>query len=168
MKIFQILVFTIALALLCGPAAAHMSKVGFINPQRIIMESRIGQIAQQDLSRMGEAKDKRIQEAREAVEEIQAKLAAGLLTAQEEASLEKSRRLAIREYERLVQNSSEDLRGEERRLVKFIMERADLILKRLAAEMGFTMILTDPEAIGYVDHSMDITDRVIQELDKMM
>ena len=30
------------------------------------------------------------------------------------------------------------------------------------------MILTDPEIIGYVSHSMDITDRVITELNSMI
>ena len=48
------------------------------------------------------------------------------------------------------------------------MRRADSILRRIAEERGFTMILTDPEIIGYVAHSMDITDRVILELNSMI
>ncbi|MEF2230512.1 MAG: OmpH family outer membrane protein [Pseudodesulfovibrio sp.] len=49
-----------------------------------------------------------------------------------------------------------------------MMRRADFILRRIAEERGFTMILTDPEIIGYVAESMDITDRVILELNSML
>jgi len=167
MKLLNICIILAVLAC-AGSAAAQASKVGFVNPQRVIMESRIGRIAQDDLSRLGEVKDKRIREVRAKAEEIQAKLSVSVLSTTEQTSLEESLRLTAREYDQLVSNSTQDLQGEERRLVKFIMRRADAILKRLAAEMGFTLILTDPEAIGYVDPSVDITDRVIRELDAMM
>jgi outer membrane protein len=46
------------------------------------------------------------------------------------------------------------------------MQKADTIMKQLAAQQGFTLILTDPESIGYVDKSVDITDQVIRILDQ--
>lgn len=168
MKLLNIFMLLAALTLAAGSAAAQASKVGFVNPQRVIMESRIGRVAQEDLSRFGEIKDRQIRDARAKAEEIQAQLSVGVLSVSEQASLEQSLRIAAREYDQLVSNSTQDLQNEERRLVKFIMRRADTILRRLAAEMGFTLILTDPEAIGYVDASVDITDRVIRELDAMM
>jgi len=167
MKILKIITFLIALTLASTAVMAQQSKVGFLNPQRVIMESKVGRIAQEDLARLGQEKDKHIRKAREKVEDLQIKLETGTLTVNEEGSLEKSLRLAIRDYEQLVESSTMELKGEERRLVKFIMQRADTILRRLAKDLGFTMILTDPEAIGYVADSMDITDRVIRELNTM-
>ncbi len=67
-----------------------------------------------------------------------------------------------------MEQSNLDIQGEERRLIQFVMRRADSILRRIAEEMGFTMILTDPEIMGYVAPSVDITDRVIRELNGMM
>lgn len=154
--------------LFASVAAAQMSKVGFVNPQRIINESKIGRIAQEDLARLGKEKDRRVREALEAVEKIKQKLESGKLSVTEEQNSEKALRLAVREYEQLVEQSNLDIQGEERRLIQFVMRRADSILRRIAGEMGFTMILTDPEIIGYVDESMDITDRVIRELNAMI
>ena len=106
--------------------------------------------------------------ALESVERQKDKLQNGTLSVTEQQSMEKGLRLAVRAYEQLVESSNLEIQGEERRLIKFVMRRADSILRTIAEEMGFTMILTDPEIIGYVNHSMDITDRVIRELNGMM
>ena len=45
------------------------------------------------------------------------------------------------------------------------MKRADAIMRTIADQRGFTIVLTDPEAIGYVDPAVDITDEVIKALD---
>lgn len=167
MKILKISLFVLVLTLAAGTAMAQTSKVGFINPQRVVLESRIGKSAQADLARLGEEKDRIIQIKRKQVEDMRIAFEAGAYSATEATSREKNLRIAIREFDQLVENSTSDLQGEERRLIKFVMRRADIVLRRLAQEQGFTMILTDPEAIGYVADSMDLTDRVIRELDAM-
>lgn len=149
-------------------ASAQTSKVGFVNPQRIINESTIGRIAQEDLARLGKEKDRRVRESLEVVDDIKAKLESKRLSVSEEQAMEKKLRMAVRDYEKLVEMSNLDIQGEERRLIQFVMRRADSILRQIAQEQGFTMILTDPEIIGYVDNRFDITERVIQELNSMM
>ena len=169
MKLLKIGTFLLALTLLGAAAAmAHGSKVGFVNPQRIISESKIGRIAQEDLARLGKEKDRRVRDSLKEVEVIRKKLGNGTLSVTEEQSLEKSLRIAVRAYEQLVEKSNLDIQGEERRLIQFVMRRADSILRRIAEEQGFTMIITDPEIMGYVSDSMDMTDRVIRELNSMM
>ena len=162
----------LCLGLLCllgaAPAAAQDSKVGFVNPQRIINESKIGRIAQEDLARLGREKDRRVGDLLSQVESVKAELEGGKLSMTQQQMKEKELRIKAREYEELVQRSNLDIQGEERQLIQFIMRRADFILRRVAEERGFTMILTDPEIIGYVAGSMDITDRVISELNAML
>lgn len=169
MKYITIVLVSFALLLLGGVAAyAQTSKVGFVNPQRIISESRIGRIAQEDLARLGKEKDRLVRESLQAVETIKKELDNRALSVSEEQAIEKSLRLAARDYEQLVEASNLDIQTEERRLIQFVMRRADSILRQIAEEMGFTMILTDPEIIGYVAPAMDITDRVISELNSMI
>ena len=162
----------LCVGLLCllgaAPAAAQDSKVGFVNPQRIINESKIGRIAQEDLARLGREKDRRVGDLLSQVESVKAELEGGKLSMTQQQMKEKELRIKAREYEELVQRSNLDIQGEERQLIQFIMRRADFILRRVAEERGFTMILTDPEIIGYVAGSMDITDRVIRELNAML
>ena len=162
----------LCIGLLCllgaASASAQDSKVGFVNPQRIINESKIGRIAQEDLARLGREKDRRVGGLLSRVEAVKAELEGGKLSMTQQQMKEKELRIKAREYEELVQRSNLDIQGEERRLIQFIMRRADFILRRVAEERGFTMILTDPEIIGYVAGSMDITDRVIRELNAML
>ncbi|NDV19365.1 OmpH family outer membrane protein [Pseudodesulfovibrio sp. JC047] len=169
MKILKVFVAVLGLSLLvCGAALAQTSKVGFVNPQRIINESKIGRIAQEDLARLGREKDRRVRDALAVVESLQDKLKAEAVSMAQQQSMEEAMRLAVRDYERLVKNSNLEIQSEERRLIQFVMRRADSFLRTVAAEMGFTMILTDPEIIGYVADSMDLTDRVIRELNATM
>ncbi|HKI81644.1 MAG TPA: OmpH family outer membrane protein [Pseudodesulfovibrio sp.] len=155
------------LLLLATPVWAQSSKVGFVNPQRIINESKIGKIAQEDLARLGKEKDRRVRKTLDRVNRLQEGLKEDALSVSEQQSRETELRTTVRDYEQLVQNSNQEIQNEERKLIRFVMRRADSILKGIAKERGFTMILTDPEIIGYVDGSMDITDRVILELNSM-
>lgn len=165
MKLLRILILSsVAVLMVATMAQAQSSKVGFVNPQRIINESKIGRIAQEDLARLGKEKDRRVRESLNRVEKLQEELKRDTMSVSEQQVAEEELRIAVRNYERLVENSNLEIQSEERRLIQFVMRRADSFLQAIAHEMGFTMILTDPEIIGYVAHSMDITDRVISEL----
>ncbi|GAB7023043.1 OmpH/Skp family outer membrane protein [Salidesulfovibrio brasiliensis] len=157
----------IFLAVLClfGTVEAASAKVGFINPQVIVSESKVGKLAQEDLARLGRIKDQQIQESAEKLKAIKAEMESGLLSEAERDIKEDQFKRELRKHEKLVTDSNIQIREEERRLIQFVMKRADKILRRLAKSMGFTMILTDPEAIGYIDLSVDLTERVLKELD---
>ncbi|MEF2231780.1 MAG: OmpH family outer membrane protein, partial [Pseudodesulfovibrio sp.] len=133
MKLLKIF---LCICLLCplGAVASHAqeSRVGFVNPQRIINESKIGRIAQEDLARLGREKDRRVGELLAQVEAVKAELEKGKLSMTQQQLREKELRLKARDYEELVQHSNLDIQGEERRLIQFIMRRADFILRRIA------------------------------------
>lgn len=143
-------------------------RVGFVNPQRIINESKIGRTAQQDLARLGRVKDRRIRRSAEKINAIKAEIAKGLLSAAELVLKEKELKIEFQRHERLIAASNREIQDEENRLIRFVMRRADKLLRRIAKEQNFYMIITDPEVVGYIDPSVDITTQVIRELDSMM
>jgi len=51
-------------------------------------------------------------------------------------------------------------------VVAIILQKADDVLKKVAKRKKFTIILKDPNAIGYLDKKVDITDDVLKELNK--
>lgn len=153
----------LAVLLLAAPA---MARVGFVNPQVIVSESEIGKLAQDDLARLGRLKDARIRKSAKQINELKAQIDQGLLSEKERDMREEQLKRQLRAHEKLVTDSNLELREQERRLIEFIMKRADRILRSLAESRGFSMILTDPEAIGYIDLSVDLTDEVLKELDK--
>lgn len=157
---------TLMTVLAALPASAAQ-KVGFVNPQRVINESRIGSVAQQDLTRLGEEKDKVIRKSAEEINALQLELENAGLSAAERQLKQERVRLLVRQHDDLVKRSNEQIKMEEARLIQFIMKKADGILRDLAQRKDYSMIITDPNVIGYIDNSVDLTDDVIEQLDKL-
>lgn len=148
-----------------APALAG-EKVGFVNPQRILNESSLGKTAQADLARLGQEKDRQIRESARIINEYKGKLGGSGLSGSEQRVLDAKLQAQYEKHDRLVNASNEDIRLEEARLIHFVMQHADKSLRAVAQKHGFSMIITDPDVIGYVAPSMDVTDEVIQDLNR--
>lgn len=155
----------LCLVLAPGSALAEQ-KVGFVNPQRLIDESKIGKTAQQDLAKLGQEKDRQIRESAKSINELKARLADTTLSEAEQNTLESKLQILYEQHDRLIKKSNEDIQLEEARLIQFIMKRADGSLREIAKQRGFSLVITDPDIIGYIDDSADLTDLVIQDLNK--
>ena len=164
-RILAVLAVLIGLSALASPARAE-SKVGFLHPQRILNESKIGKAAQEDLARFAQEKDRAIRVRTQEIQAEQKKLEAAAATDPEAPRKAEALRLKYQQQDRLIQESNEEIRLEEQRLARYVMQKADVIMKQIAAQQGFTLILTDPEAIGYIDPSVDLTEQVIKALDQ--
>lgn len=153
----------LALLIASVPALAE-EKIGFVNPQRILDESRLGKTAQADLARLGQEKDRQIRDSARAINEYKGKLGGSGLSGSDQRVLDAKLQAQYEKHDRLVNESNEDIRLEEARLIHFVMQHADESLRAVAKKHGFSMILTDPDVIGYIDPSVDVTDEVIQDL----
>ncbi|MEF2146131.1 MAG: OmpH family outer membrane protein [Desulfovibrionaceae bacterium] len=162
----RICALLICLLFLGMGTAWAQQKVGFVNPQRLIDESRIGKSAQEDLAKLGKEKDRQIRDSAKRINELKARLGDSTLSDAEMKTLESKLEAYYEQHDRLIKMSNEDIQIEEARLIQFIMKRADGSLKAIAKEHGFSMVLTDPDIVGYIDASADITDLVIQDLNK--
>lgn len=166
MRLKSFLPLSAVLLLAFAQSALAEGKVGFLHPQRVLNESRIGKMAQADLARFAQEKDRVIRDQVREIEAMQKELASGTLPEAEARRKEDALRVRYAAHDRLVQESNEEVRVEEQRLARYVMQKADAVMKQIAAQQGFTLILTDPESIGYVDKSVDITDQVIRALDQ--
>ncbi|WP_250645453.1 OmpH family outer membrane protein [Salidesulfovibrio onnuriiensis] len=166
MKQIKIVVSAMCLLALLAPQA--FARVGFINPQRVVNESRIGKVAQEDLAKLGRIKDQRIRKSGAKIDGIKAEIGKGGLSVTDQKVRENQLEVLYGRHERLIKQSNQDIRSEESLLIQFIMRKADKILRRLAAQDGFTLILTDPDSIGYISPEVDLTDRVIKALNEEM
>ena len=73
---------------------------------------------------------------------------------------------SIKAFKRLVADAKEDIKREDRQLVAIILRKANDVLKKVAKTYKYTIILKDPNAIGYIDPQFDITGMVLKELNK--
>lgn len=158
----------IVLALVWCTSSYAAEKVGYINLQRLVSESKMGKEAKADIQRMRKTKQavlnnklKDIIKLRDLINQKGDKL-----PARERRDKVELLQKMNKEYQRLVADAKEDIAREDRDLVAIILEKANDILKKVAKKKKYGIILKDPKAIGYLDPAVDITDLVLKELNK--
>ncbi len=144
------------------------SKVGYIDLKRLVQESTLGKAAMADIDRLRKDKQKPIAELLKTINNIKIDLQANEELFDNEEKREKVEELndLTKEYKRMVADAKEDIQKQDRDLVAQILKKADGIVKMVAQKNKYTIILKDPQAIGYLDPSVDITDEVLAELNK--
>ena len=154
--------------MVCGNAVVAADKVGYINLQRLVNESEMGQAAKQNIIKLrtereqaAAAKLQEINRLKEIINDKDSQLSA----AERREKLEAFQK-AYKEYQRLVADAKEDIAREDRELVSTILDKADGVLKRVAKKQKYAIILKDPNAVGYLDPEVDVTDEVLKELNK--
>jgi outer membrane protein len=158
----------IVLALVWCTASFAAEKVGYINLQRLVNESKMGKEAKADILKMRQTKqaalNKKLSDINKLRDFINQK--GDKLPARERRDKVELLQKMYKEYQRLVADAKEDITREDRQLVAIILEKANDILKKVAKKKKYTIILKDPKAIGYLDPDVDITDLVLKELNK--
>lgn len=154
-----------ALLLAATPALAQQ-KIGFVNPQRVVNETKLGQMAKADLARYVAEKERLAKESASQLAALRKESEATALSAAERARREEAYRRKSRMHETLLQENARDIKAEEAKLLQYVMRRADAVLEDIGRKGGYAIIFTDPAAVGYVDKAtVDLTDRVAKELD---
>ena len=158
----------IVLALVWCTSSFAAEKVGYINLQRLVNESQMGKDAKADILKMRQTKqavlDNKladINKLRDFINQKGDKLVAG----DRRDKVELLQKM-YKDYQRLVADAKEDITREDRQLVAIILEKANDILKNVAKNKKYGIILKDPNTIGYLDPDVDITDLVLKELNK--
>lgn len=169
MKKFIVLPIAVCLVatMLCGTGLAQQ-KIGFVDPHRIISKSKIGKLAQNDLSKLSKQKDKQIRESAKKINSIQKEISDGDLSPTQLRVKEDELQLLYDKHDELVEKAQIDLLRKEEELVNHIMRITEKHLNKIAKQNGYSMVLTNVQAeiIGYIDPSVDLTDTIIEELDK--
>ena len=149
-------------------SVAANNKVGFINLQRLVNESKMGKSAREDILKLRRQKENAVTSQQNRINRLRNDIntnAASMSAAEKQDKVETLKKL-YKDYQRMVADAKEDIVREDRELVSIILKKADGILKKVAKKLKYSIILKDPKAIGYLDPSVDITDDVLKELDK--
>ena len=160
---FLIVAALLSLTLLPEQAWAEQ-KIGYVNPQRVVNETRLGQTAKADLARYVADKDRTARESAAQLTILRKEMEAA--SGQDRTRREETLRRKTAQHEALLAENAKDIRAEETRLLQYVMRRAESVLEDIGKKGGYAIILIDPNVLGYVDKaSVDITDRVVRELE---
>lgn len=163
-NLFSAITCAVVLGIVLFSSASHAEKVGYINLQRLVNESKMGKSARADLQKLREEKEASLNKKMEEINRMRED--ANKLDPEKKQGKLQDVKTAYKEYQRLVADAKEAIVNEDREIVSIILKKADTILKEVAKKNKYTIILKDPDAVGFIDPSVDITDLVLVELNK--
>ena len=163
-----LMMICILMGLIWGTTSYAADKVGYVNLQRLINESKMGKAAREDIQQLRKQKEavlafklKEINMLRDEINEKE-----NQMDSREKRDKRAVLKRAYEDYQRLVNDAKEDILKEDQEIVSIILKKADGVLKTVAKKKKFAIILKDPNAIGYLDPSVDITDDVLKALNQ--
>ena len=150
----------------CVFASDSEAKVGYIDLQRLVKESNMGSAARKEIEALRQQKEKEVFDKMQDIERLKSLLTAQADKLSETEKRDKYQQLQQlnKEYQRMVSDAKEEISQQDRQLVADILKKADNIIQKIAKQGRYTLILKDPNVIGYLDPKVDITEAVIEAL----
>jgi len=148
-------------------SAAEM-KIGYVNIQRAVAESKAGKTANEKFTVEANRVRDDILKEKESIEQAAEMLQkqSAMLTEDVRRSKELDMGRRQRDYERLVEDQKAELQLKEAQLTGEILEQLIPIVRDYGKKHGFSIIFERSERVLlYTDTSLDLTDKVIAILD---
>lgn len=155
--------FGIAIAL-CGTFGwAANEAMGSVNVGRVLGESASGTRAAKKLEKEFSGREQELVRMNKQFQDLQASLSNGKFSESEKLKKEQAIRTLGSDLERKQRDFKEDLNRRRNEELGNLQERANQVIKKIASAEHLDLIVQDA---AYSSPKMDITDRVIKELDK--
>jgi len=143
-------------------------KIGYVDVQRVLAESKRGQEAKKKIEARGAELNQEFQRRQREVQSLKEDLERKGTLLNEEARKEKEREYQrkVKELERFVRDSREELRQMEREMTAKILKEVEKVIEELGKKEGYTLILEKQRSfILYAPEEIDLTEKVIKALD---
>ena len=168
-KLSLLLVVLILLAGRLGYAEnlkAENIKIGSVDLVKALNESDAGKKAKTDLEFLIKTKQSSLDEKGKAIEKTKSEIdkQASVLSADARKSKEEELERMIRDYQRLVTDSQNEVKKKEGEFTLDIIKELRQIIEKIGGDEGFTIILEGGEGqIIYAKKEIDLTDTVIKK-----
>jgi outer membrane protein len=145
-------------------AAAQTMKIGFVNTERILRDSKFAVESQKKLEKDFAKRQKDLEDLAAKVRSEATKLDKDSITLSENEKVRRQRDLSDmdREFQRRRREFDEDLAQRKSQVVGELVERANKIIRQIAEKDGYDIIFQ--EAV-YANKKIDITEQVLGSLD---
>ena len=164
MKLARVAAFAIVAAATALPAHADTYKIGVLNIEQILRQSKAAQAAQARIEQEFKARDADLSRKEQDVQAAAAAFAKDrpTLSADEAARREREVDTRTRDVQRQRQQFAEDLRARQFDELDKLKARLDQVLTKYAKDNHFDLILQDAAFVG---PAVNVTDDVIKALE---
>lgn len=144
--------------------------IGVVEPQRVLNETDAGKKAMESLTAFAKSRQSLIEaeerELRRMEEEFMKQ--ASVLSANAKKEREEQFRRRMMEYQQKATQMNHEIQEKQKETFEGFREKIERVVARLAQQMGLAMVVEKGKGSPtvYHDASLDITGRVIEELNK--
>jgi len=167
MKKILLPVLLVFMVFATGKAFAQDSKIGFVDIQKVFVESEQGKKAKETLDSYVKSHQVKIDEKEKAIEKAKEELEKKSSVLSEDAKKKKQDDMQsmVREYKRLASEAQEEVRKREQEITKEIFKSVKELVLAMGKDEKYSAIL-DNSMVIYSDSSADITDKIIKKLNE--
>lgn len=159
-----VMLFAFCLCAVAGVQAKE-TKIGFVSSERIMSESAPAKAANAKIEKEFSGRSNELRKLRDELKEKAKKLDRDMPVLSDSERIKRQRELAEldKDFRRKQRTFREDLNQRRNEEIASVVNRANKAIKKIAKEQSFDIVLQD--AI-YVNPSIDITKKVLEELSK--
>lgn len=167
MKKVFLLVLVVVLISTATAFAADVTKIGFIDLQRALLESKAGKKARADLETLEKSKKTGIDEKVKAINKIEEELTkqASALSSDARKTKEEELDRLKRDLQRLVEDARVEIQKKEAELTEAILKDMSDVVEEFAKEEGYTVIFRS-EVLLFAKKDVDITEVVVKKFNE--
>jgi outer membrane protein len=154
------------LAVLLGVSASAWAQTGFVNVQKLILESKEGKKATQLIQEDRQKKEKEVLQKKAELDALKESIAKASAEKKDITVLVKDYAEKEKELKRQVEDADLELKMRDKELTDALLKKAGPALGKIAKDKKLDLVITNPAVVGYVAPEADITDAVVKELDK--
>lgn len=167
-SVFFITIFSFSLSSVV--LAAAPTKIGVIDLQQILAESKAGKAAGKRLESKAENFKGKFQSEQKELQTLQEEIEKKSSVWSEEKRAEKVRELqkAGRDYKEKTSDASFELKQLQEKELTPILETLRGVVEQYGKKNGYAIIFEKVAGVAYIDNGIDITSDIIRELDKKL
>jgi len=147
-----------------GQTPAQPIKIGYLDLQRVMLESERGKDAKKRLLEEADRLKKTLDQKQDEIQKLKDALErqAATITPEARAEKEKQYQTKLKDYQRLAGDYETDLRQKDSETSQKILKELEVVVKGLGDSEKYTLILERTQAgILFGNTAADITERVI-------
>jgi outer membrane protein len=166
----KILLLLIAITLMTGSHVfAETMKIGAVDLLKALNESEAGKKAKTDLESLIKTKQSSLDEKGKTIEKVKTDLEkqASVLSADARRSKEEELERMVRDYQRQVADSQNDIKKKEGELTGEILKELRELIQQIGTEEGYTLILEGGDGQILFAKNLDLTESLIKRYNHM-
>ncbi len=158
----------LSLALLSAAAYSQKIRIGVVNPDYILANSKEGKKILSELQALQKRKEAEIARRQKEIQNLQRKLQTqqGVMSPQAVQNLQDKIMEKQKALKRYVDDAKDELARANQKKLGAFQQKMLKVIKRVAKAKGLVLVL-DKRQVIYSDPVIDISSEVIGELDKM-